>query len=76
MINVKQDLKDRQAKSATTAEQLTNLKKKLIALDDETISLETKAKMLQEMLDKEKQKDLELTKLIKATREARKLSPG
>lgn len=55
----------------TGTKDLLDLKTKMTLLDDDKISIETRAQQLEEMLEKEKIKDKELDRQIKIQRENR-----
>lgn len=69
LSNLKTNLKDKQEKLESSKKHHADLKKKMGSLDDESVSLEARAEQLQELLDKEVQRDHELDKQIKALRE-------
>ncbi|KAI8902852.1 hypothetical protein BC833DRAFT_571828 [Globomyces pollinis-pini] len=66
---LKDDLKERREKYELHLENHSKLKKKLVELDDETVSLEARAEQLEEILNKEKNKEKELDKQIKILRD-------
>jgi UDP-glucose:O-linked fucose beta-1,3-glucosyltransferase len=69
--NLKVNLKERQEKLERSKQQYAELKKKMGSLEDDSVSLETRAQQLEEMLEAEKKKDKELDKQIKILREKR-----
>ncbi|KAJ3349807.1 Coiled-coil domain-containing protein 39 [Kappamyces sp. JEL0680] len=67
--HLKENLHDRRERLEKSNNHQSELKKKMDMLDDETVSLETRAEQLQEILDKEKLRDKNLDKEIKTLRE-------
>ncbi|KAJ3274245.1 Coiled-coil domain-containing protein 39 [Terramyces sp. JEL0728] len=67
--NLKANLKERQEKLDKGEKNYADMLKRMANLDDETVSLGTRAEQLQEILNREKAKDKELDKQIKVLRE-------
>ncbi len=67
--HLKNNLRERQEKLNASKTHQTELKSRMIDLDDDTVSLETRAEELQQLLDKELAHDKELDKQIKTVLE-------
>jgi chromosome segregation ATPase len=69
--NLKINLRDRQEKLDDSKNQYDALKKKMKTLEDDTVSLETRAEQLEELVENEKLKDRDLDKQIRILRDKR-----